>query len=67
MTATECPGCESYRERREDRIKAEIAKTSTGAEAERRWVEFMAGVHRRHGVMMGRIAALMASVERDRP
>lgn len=58
---TDCARCQLYAMSRGPRIKAEIAKTSTGAEAAARWRGFVDGYHRLH-TMAGRFAALMAVV-----
>lgn len=65
MTQHECPRCELYDMSRGALIRAEIAKTSTGAEAHERWRRFLAEVHQRHSVTVGRIAALMALVHEE--
>lgn len=62
-----CPRCELYEYTRGPRIKGEIAKTSEGEEADRRWRRFMFAYHRRHGQVAseftaGRFVALMARV-----
>lgn len=67
MTKHGCPYCELYDLSRGDRIRAEIAKTSSnGAEAKERWRRFLAGVHERHaGITLGKVAALMAIVQEE--
>jgi hypothetical protein len=57
-----CFRCSQYARAREARIRAEIAKTSTGPDAGERWHRFMAGVHDRHRISFGRVAAFMSLV-----
>lgn len=64
-----CPRCTLYRHSREGVIRAHIAQTSSGQEAEERWREFMTRVHAEHWArqVLGRFAALMAVVNEPDP